>query len=306
MYLFQKIDVNLTKENADILKKPSKVFNSIKAIFHGGLTPTQQRQSQVMLSVLQRLNIALRQSKFDRLASVAVNDNVVYESAESDSLDESSKALNSGFSSGQITKVNTLALTVDAVKEQLSYLIHVSIVRKPKQGVSPISIQVFGFINEFARKEGEEENAFSKRVKQAIEAQWGSKRERKARLNALEKEFAIEVAGLQAKVDELFPMKSTAADIQRTVKKRSFSSGSSYHNARYDDTYMYLPFFYDSYEELDYGIDEFVLDHAESWDNDSLYYDASSESDWGAFESSDSSTDISSCGSSCGSGCGGD
>ena len=305
MYLLQKIDVNLTKENADILKKPSKVFNSIKAIFQGGLTPTQERQAGVMLSFLQRLNIALRQSKFDRLASVAVNDNIVYESNDRDSLEESSEVLKAGFSSGEITKVNTLALTVDAVKGQLNFIIHVSLVRKPKVGVSPINIQIFGFINEFRRHDGEDESVFSSRVKNMIASKWGSKKEREARLGELEKEFTEEVNALQMKIDELFPMKSSIANLQRSVKENSFRSNCAYHNQRYDDTYLYLPLFFEGFDDVDYEDEGYVLDWIESWDNDILHYDSTTTSGWGEFDSSDTSSDSSGCGSSCGGGCGG-
>lgn len=305
MYLLQKIDVNLTKENADILKKPSKVFNSIKAIFQGGLTPTQERQAEVMLSFLQRLNVALRQCNFDRLASVAVNDKIVYESNDGDSFEDGREVLKSGFSSGEITKVNTLALTVDAVKGRLNYLIHVSLVRKPKVGVSPINIQIFGFINEFRRDDGEDRDMFSTRVKSMIASNWGSKKERAKRLSELEKEFTAEVSTLQVKIDELFPMKSTIADLRRSVKEKSFRSSSAYHNERYDDTYLYLPFFFESFDDVDYEDEGYELDRMESWDNDILYYDSSSASGWGSFESADSSSDSSSCGSSCGGGCGG-
>lgn len=306
MYLQQKINVNLTKENADILKKPSKIFNSIKAKFHGGLTPTQERQAAVMLSFLQRLNIALRQSKFDRLASVSVNDEIIYEGTNSQSLNESSEALETGFSSGEITKVNTLALTVDAVKDQLNYLIHVSLVRKPKRGASPISIQVFGFISEFKRVEGEDIDVFSKRVKQLIKTHWGSKQKREARLSALEEKFTSEISMLQNKIDLLFPMKSSMADMQRSLKQKGFISHIHYHSELYEDIYCYLPYFFENFEHIDYAAEGYIIDQTESWDRDTVYHDSESASNWSDFGSSDSFSDSSSCGSSCGGGCGGD
>ncbi|WP_412972641.1 hypothetical protein [Glaciecola sp. MF2-115] len=306
MYLLQKIDVNVTQENADILKRPSKIFNSIKAIFHGGMTPTEQRQSEVMLSILQRLNIALRQSEFNNLASVAVNDQTIYESVSTSSLENSNDALAKSFETGDITKVNTLALTVDAVKGGLNYLIHVSVVSKPKAGVSPISLQVYGFIDEFKRIDAESIDIFSDRVKQLMAKTWGNEKEREAKLAILELEFDQEVSNLQARIDSLFPSKSSTSPIQRTIKKDSFKSKNTFHNVRYDDTYIYLPYFYADLDEKNYDMTAFAVDNFESWDNDSVFVDTastSSDSGWGGFDFSDSSS--SSCGSSCGGGCGG-
>jgi hypothetical protein len=66
MYLSQTINVNLTQENADILKRPSKIFNKLKAAFSGEMTPAQQQRTEVMLSVLQRVNVGLRRCEFNR------------------------------------------------------------------------------------------------------------------------------------------------------------------------------------------------------------------------------------------------
>jgi hypothetical protein len=308
MYLLQKIDVNVTQENTDILRKPSKVFNSIKAIFQGGLTPTQERQAEVMLLFLQRINIALRESEFDRLASVAVNDNIVYEGKGVESLQESSEALEAGFISGEITKVNTLALTADRTEGKLNYLVHVSIVRKPTEGASPISIQIYGFIDEFKRKPKEDITVFSERVKAMIKAQWGSKAERKKILNELEREFSAKIAKFKGQIDDLFPLKSTSATIKRTIREKNFQSSSYYHNDLYDDLYFYLPYFYEELGYLNFESQGWEEDISVSWDNDALLYEESSDSSWSTFESSDSSGSWFDSGSdsSCGGGCGGD
>ena len=308
MYLSQTIHVNLTQENADILKRPSKVFNKIKAIFSGGMTPTEQNQAEVMLSVLQRLNIALRKSKFDDLVSIAANENLLYEGSEdaSSNLNESNTVLANNFESGGITKVNTLALTVDAERENLRYLIHVNIVRKPKADATPVTIQVYGFINEFKQLPDESADAFSQRVKALIESSWGGKKDQDERLAALEMEFQQEVLNLQHQIDQLFPAKSTLDNSQRKVKREAFKSRYSHHNNRYNECYAYLPFFYL------YGLSDdhdFIVEEQDAWDNDIAFNDNESDKSSGWFGGSgfaDSSSDGgSSCGSSCGSGCGG-
>jgi hypothetical protein len=312
MYLSQSINVNLTQENADILKKPSKVFNKIKALFSGGMTPTEQRQATVMLSVLQRLNIALRKAKFDQLVSISANDKLLYESnnkTDAD-LDEGNMALTNSFESGDITQVNSLALTVDAEIGHLRFLIRVMINRKPRSNSSPIVIDLYGFINEFKRQPHESEQALGLRVKQLIEHAWGDKQQRDAKLSLLELEFRDQVKKLQYEINMLFPAQSDTDTLQRRVRKGKFMSKHGYHTNRYEDCYAYIPFYY-LYDTSDaIGDPGFILDETTVWDDDVIYNDNDNKSDasaagfWSGDADSSSSDGGSSCGSSCGGGCG--
>jgi len=305
MYLSQIINVNLTQENADILKQPSKVFNKIKAAFSGDMTPTEQRQSIVMLSVLQRLNIAHRKAGFDDLLSIAANDKLLFESdkVNSNNLEQANVALTYSFNSGDLTQINTLALTIDGQRSNLRFLIHVNIVRKPKNAATPVTINIYGFINEFKKLPTESELELSKRVKSLIQNKWGNKQQQTQRLSVLEQEFDHEVVKLQREIDLLFPAQSDIASKQKVLGTTTLKSKHRCHSVRYDATCAYLPIFYlEASQAEDFDQDEYVKDKLDVWDEDSSFNDNDSQNNWSGGDSS-SSDSSANCGSSCGGGC---
>lgn len=306
MYLSQIIDINLTRENAEILKKPSKVFNKIKAAFSGDMTPTEQHQATVMLSILQRLNIAHRKAGFDDLVSIAANDKLLFESdnVNSNNLEQANVALTDSFTSGDLTQINTLALTIDGQSKNLRFLIHVNIVRKPKKSATPVSVNIYAFINEFKRLPTESEFDLTKRVKSLIQDKWGNKQQQDQKLGVLEHEFDHEVAKLQHEIDLLFPAQSDIASRQKLLATTTLKSKHRCHRDRYDDICAYLPAYYTEISQTeDFNQDEYIKDKLDVWDEDSSFYDSDSQNNWSSGDSS-SSDSGSSCGSSCGGGCG--
>jgi hypothetical protein len=305
MYLSQKIHVNLTAENTAILKQPSKVFNKIKGLFSGVMTPTETQQASVMLSVLQRLNIAHRDAGFNELVSIAINDKLIFESDANDKhqLEQGNGILTDSFVSGEVTKINTLALTIDGESPHLRFLIHVNIVGKPAKNETPVTVNIFAFIKEFKKLPNESEQALAVRLKSLIKSKWGNEQQQQKNLDELESEFNLEVAKLKAQVDTLFPAQSDTSDLQKKVVKKAPKSRNQSHNSRYDDVYFYLPYFYaDTAGSKVLAQDDYIQDKLPDWEADTALHDDNSSS-W--FSGSDSSGDSgSSCGSSCGGGCG--
>lgn len=322
MYLAQTINVNLTQENADLLKQPSKVFNKIKSVLSGTMTPTEQRQATVMLSVLQRLNVAMRRASFTYLVSVAVNDQLLYDNVDAieNNLEQGNAALSEGFKSGDIKQINTLSLTVDGERNNLRYVIHVNIVRKPKQDRAPVTVKIFGFINEFKHQPTETAQQFGARVKALILANWGTKQQQTQKLDALEKEFAQDTIKLQSEINQLFPAQSEADALKKLVSDKVLNSKHKSHSKRYADSYLYVPIFYgEGINEHEFGESGFIEDKmdltsygfevstTDVWDDDSSDNDSgSTDSSWfgGDSGTDSSSSGGSSCGSSCGGGCG--
>ena len=135
MYFSQSINVRLVRENVDVLKRPSKVFNKLKSLLSGEMTPTELQQAYVMLSVLQRLNVALRQSGFEDLVRIRANDTVLYEDdgRTSGDLRAGPAALERGLRESTVGRIDTLELTVDGRGDGLRYLVEVRIARRPKR-----------------------------------------------------------------------------------------------------------------------------------------------------------------------------
>lgn len=310
MYLSQTLNINLTAENSDILKRPSKVFNKIKSLFSGDMTPTEQDQAEVMLSVLQRLNVALRNGGFERLVSIVINDEMIYEDnpLSEKNLHEGNEAVADKLFNGNVNRIDSLSLTVDGEYDALRYLIHVFIRRKPKKGETPVRVDVYGFINEFKKRDGESEMALAERVKSLIATKWSDENTRKVNLDSLEQAFESRVAGLQAQIDNQFPAKSTQKDSKRLIRQNPFKSHYANHRARYDNTWAYCPIFFNYYSDDAMG-DELTdlnveVDHSDYWDHASSEVVTADSSSWTDSVSFSDSSGGSSCGSSCGGGCG--
>jgi hypothetical protein len=264
-----------------------------------------------MLSVLQRLNIALRTAEFDELVSISVNNKLLYENNGNDkaNLAQGPLELSDSYKRGDIHRVNTLALTVDADINDLRFLIQVKINPKPKAGATPVIIELYGFISEFKKQPNESEQELSKRVEQLIDTTWGDKEKRESRLLCLEQKFTEQVQKLQHAINQLFPAQSEARPIERKMRKDPFTSKHHYHQDRYLDFYAYIPLFYL------YGVgsgditqEDYILDESVHWDADhhDMNKDNSGDTGWAIGDGSDSpsSDGGSSCGSSCGGGCG--
>lgn len=312
MYLAQKIDVNLTTENAEILRRPSKVFNKIKTLFSGEMTPTEKKQAEVMLSVLQRLNVALRNTGLDRLAGIVVNEDVVYDdNVDSESnLGEGKESLADKLYNGDLNRIDTLSLTVDGEGDELRYLIHVYIQRKPKKSDSPVRVDIFGFINEFKKNSGESEIELAERVKSLIEVKWSDESKRKIKLDSLENIFEKQVSKLKSQIDIQFPAKSTLNDSKRLLRQQPFKSHYVKDQARYNDSWAYFPIFFEYYSHDDISDElnnlKLEVDQSEYWDYESSTAVLADDSSWtDSISFSDASAGESSCGSNCGGGCGG-
>ncbi|MFC3093975.1 hypothetical protein DRW07_10875 [Alteromonas sediminis] len=309
MYLYKRIDIRLTKNYTELLRRPSKVFNKIKSLFSGEMTPTQQKQADVMLSVIQRLNVALRRSGFTRLASISVNNVLVFDCATQETtLEQSNATLVEGFNSGDFKQLDQIQLVIDGEDQALHYLLNVSIDRKPKHHDTPVCIAMYGFVKAFGKQNTESDNVFSQRVKALMAEQWGTEAQIQQQLDALENQFEQLVTRLSDQIAEHFPSGIEVSDTQKRKRNREMSSQHQSHKDRYDAVYSYLPLFY-LYTEGVYaeGEDPFVLDSASSnWDrNTNVTVGTADDNSWAdAIEVSDGGSSAG-CGSGCGGGCGG-
>ena len=313
MYLSQTLNVNLTEENAAILKRPSKIFNKIRAVLSGSMTPTQVKQADVMLSVVQRLNVAFRKSGFSNLIAISVNGQCLYDAAhsESNNLEQSNTSLIEGLEGGNISKMNSLSITVDGEDDILRYLIHVNIVRRPKKDRTPVQVTVFGFLKAFKRQSLENDDAFSIRIKAVLSKQWGDNLSSK--LAQIEADFTAAVGKIQQQINLLFPEKSSLEENKNMKRKSALLFKNKAVQSRYDDSVSYLPVWYLHFEDCDEqhldGI-AFEEDQSGEWVLDSPEFDGTDKSSWtdaislGDAASIDSGSSCSG-GASCGGGCGG-
>jgi len=309
MYLYKRIDVRLTQNYTELLGRPSKVFNKIKSLFSGEMTPTQQKQADVMLSVIQRLNIAMRRSDFSRLASICVNETLVFDcSTQNTELEQSNATLVEGFNSGDFKRVDHIQLVIDGEDDALQYVLKVTIERKPKHQDTPVSIAMYGFVKAFGKQNAESDEAFSQRVKAMMAEQWGSPEQIQQHLDILEGQFEQQVSALSENIKQHFPSGIELSDTEKRVREKAFASQHQSHADRYDPIYGYLPFFY-LYSNDVYGEEDgaFILDNTTSdWDRNSTGAVLGAvDSSWtDSIDMGDGGSNAG-CGSSCGGSCGG-
>ena len=313
MYLSQRLHVQLTDENAAILTRPSKIFNKIGALLSGKMTPTEIKQAEVMLSVIQRLNIAFRKAGYTNLVSISVNGQSLYDDKQNsdNDLELSNTHLTTGLESGDFRKINYLSISVEGEDAVLRYLIHVNIARRPKKDRTPVQITVFGFLKEFKQHALETDDQFSIRIKATLAKHWGE--DLPAKLAAIEADFNTAVDSIQRQIDALFPSKSSLDDSKYMLRITPLSFGNKAIQSRYDDFISYLPLFYLHFEQQDNQDAtpvDFELDESGDWALDSADFDSSDKSSWTdsiSLGDSGFSDPGSTCsgGAGCGGGCGG-
>ncbi len=309
MYLSQQINVDLTRADLDVLKRPSRVFNKLKSLFSGEMTPTEHRQAEVMLSVLQRVNVALRQIGFDNLVSISANDSVVYEDTRDtvDDLEKGHDAIVRGLSDFEVKRINSLELTVDGEKQRLRYLVHIRILRRPRAGISPVRIKVLGFLREFEQRPGESDDAFATRFNEQIQQQWVDAGVRQRKLDALAETFDAQILELRKELNSMFPARSDAEDRRKVFRSRPIQSRQIAADDRFAGIYGYLPLWYASFADeaaagdLD---DDVMFDENDSWEMEDTKNDSwSAGAAFGDGDGADGG-DGGGCGSGCGGGCG--
>lgn len=301
MYLSKRIEIDLTSHRDALLKRPSKVFNKLKAVLTGGLTPTEQNRAELMLTLAQNANVSIRKAGFRSLVAIRANNKLVLEvepGTEEQDLPLDASVL------AQVGALNSIELSIDGETDNLRYLIQVFIDRKAKQ---PVSVLLYGFIKEFERQHDESEEQLAQRVKHAVETTW-SNDERQQKLDMLEAEFEQNVATICDQLKTVFLNKVEAMELEKRVRKNAINFQHAYHTDRYSDVCWYLPLWFitfDSYAETPFDEDHFIIDN-DTDRQDGGYAGAGSEND-SIFDGSgfDGGFDGGDGGSSCGGGCGG-
>jgi len=320
MFKQQTMEVELTNKNAAVLKKPSKIFNKIKSMFSGDMTPTEAAQSEIMLSILQRLNISLKKSTINNLAIVKVNEKIVYNDEQAitkNDIDVGEMRVNKGFELLDFQRLDSIEIVAQGIIGAIKYIVHAEVLRKPKKGRSPIQLKVTGLIDELSLQDGEGQAMLETRVKHYMGKKYGTKDRAKTENALFEAGFASFIAGFEAEIKRNFPgglhlnERKTYRGIAAHKHASLYSSGDT-NEGDFDyftGSLLYLSFTDLAFSELISDIDSKSLSDELGWEgpdnfSDDTFADAG-EGDNSWFSSIDSSdNNYSSC-SSCSS-CGGD
>lgn len=309
MYMNQRINVNLTKENASKLERPSKVFNKIKAIFSGSMTPAETDRAQVMLSVLQRVNKSLRAANINHLVSLTVNEQLIYQDGKG--VDSDLKEGVASFVRGnKISVFKRLEQIVKHATKDIVFVYDINVLQRPKAGDAPVTISVSGFPSKFALQEGESISDFETRVSEFVEKNFKTGEQVKTFNEMYLHAFNSEVERFTLALKTFFPAGCGVEKYKvRLLNRTDQTKLRGRIGGHFDSDVLFMHYWLNS-ETIESFDDGFELDKLfdvglSDWFDNVL--ESNSEKSWtdDASESfSVSSDNESSCGSSCGSGCG--
>ncbi len=317
MYMNRRIKVNLTKENEGKLEKPSKVFNKIKAVFSGGMTPAETGRAEVMLCVLQRVNKSLRAAKICNLVSLAVNDQTIYQDQKGIDNDLKEGVLNliHGQNENNITVFKRLEQIVEYSTGDILFVYDINVLQKPKKGEPPVTITVSGFPSLFKFQKKEKITNFESRITNYVKKNLSTGEQVKQFNEKYLSAFDDEVDRFTIELEKLFPagcntekyrMLLLSKGDQERLKNRVGDC--------FESDILYMDYWLNAETISSFDDDVECDDLFEiglcDWFDDVLGSDSNSNSSSGSSwidsvsESfSDSSYNDSSCGSSCGGSC---
>jgi len=169
MILNSKISLQPKQEVLIERKAPTKMFAKLLHSLTSGLTSEKEKhQTFTAISMLQEINIALRQANINNIVRLAKDGNDFYYDAHGrdNDLAEAMKEFKINTDALSGTLFNDLYLVLEHDDGQLRYLIEIDIQRVHKVDELPIKINVSGVIKALEAKSGETPEQLSQRLGQ--------------------------------------------------------------------------------------------------------------------------------------------
>jgi hypothetical protein len=167
MLFTSKLSLQPKKEVLIERKEPTKIFAKLLHSLTSGLSSSKEKhQTFTAVSMLQELNIALRQANITNIVRLAKDGNDFYfdEEGKEDDLAEAMKEFKIGTDHFEATLFNDLYLVLEYLDDKMRYLIEIDIQRVHREDEMPINIAISGVINELAAQGGESKDKLEARL----------------------------------------------------------------------------------------------------------------------------------------------
>lgn len=174
MYFSGKIEIDPTQMTLIKRVKPSKLFGKlIDALSFGHLSEKQEHETFTALSIIQQLNMGLKNLNIKNIIRLAVDDYDFYldESGQEDDLGDAMFELKAKIDPLESEIFKTIYLVLEHIDDSFKYLIEIGVERKHKVGDYPIKIKINGVLNEFKLREGETREQLEKRMQPIFSSQ---------------------------------------------------------------------------------------------------------------------------------------
>ncbi|MFT4924267.1 MAG: hypothetical protein ACI8WB_000345 [Phenylobacterium sp.] len=167
MLFTSKISLQPKLEVITTRTAPTKIFAKMFHALTFGITSDKEKQQTfTAISMLQELNVVLRQQSINNIVRLAKDGNDFYYDAHSrdNDLGEAMKEFNMNTDHFEATLFNDLYLVLEHEDRQLRYLIEIEVKRVHKEDEMPININISGVIKNLSAQDGESEQALQQRV----------------------------------------------------------------------------------------------------------------------------------------------
>ena len=168
MLLTSKIALQPKKEVLIERKAPTKMFAKLLHTLTAGMSsPQEKHQTFTAISILQELNIALRQANIVNIVRLAKDGNDFYYDAhgKDNDLAEAMKDFKINVDHFSGTLFNELELVLEHDDNQLRYLIEIDVQRVHKLDEMPININICAVAKSLEAKDGETPEQLEERMK---------------------------------------------------------------------------------------------------------------------------------------------
>lgn len=167
MLLTSKISLQPKQEVVIERKAPTKMFAKLLHALTSGLSsPQEKHQTFTAISILQELNIALRQANIVNIVRLAKDGNDFYFDAhgKDNDLAEAMKDFKLNTDNFEASLFNDLYLVLEHDDGQLRYLIEIDVKRVHGINEKPINININGVIKALEAQNGETPEQLSERL----------------------------------------------------------------------------------------------------------------------------------------------
>lgn len=246
MYFSGQLTVDPNDITEILQARPTKgFFRLARQISQDVEDKTAERETFAAVTILQRLNMALRSAGVTNVVHLSRDGVLIYDDREG--VDDDFKAALIAFGKQAAAKsrksFQVLTLVLEHSGELLDYLIEIEVTKMHRVGESPIRITVNGVFREFISEDGQLTLASRTRLSSLVKDQaWHD-----AAKSAASEEFELFLDGLDAACQTHLH----ADHLSRSFRARILRPGNEQNResaqTHYHDHYYHDPLFYDDY-----------------------------------------------------------
>jgi hypothetical protein len=166
----------LDPSKATVIKKikPTKMFGKLlNALTFGSKTKQEEHETFTAISILQQINMALRDCKVNNIIRLNVNDHDFYldEEGKEDDLSEAMLHFETKIDDLESKMFEEINMVLEHRADSMNYIFDIQIKRKHKVGEYPIVIKTNGIMNDFKLNTGEDRAGLENRMSKIFQNQ---------------------------------------------------------------------------------------------------------------------------------------